>query len=184
MDAQLVGRRRELEALTGWLATAREGRGRLALCAGEPGIGKTRLAQELAGMAAAEGVAVAWGRCAEVEGAPAYWPWRQVLRALGGPPGLQQGDTAATQSERGHPAAILDGGPGSPEERFQLFDGVTDALLAGAQPALLVVLDDVHRADEPSLLVLRHLADRLADAHLLVLATFRDVEPASHVMAL
>jgi len=126
MDAQLVGRRRELDALAGWLEAARGGRGRLVLCAGEPGIGKTRLAQELAAQAGAVGVAVAWGRCAEVEGAPAYWPWRQVLRALGSPPGLQQGDTAATQSERGHPAAILDGGPGSPEERFQLFDGVTD----------------------------------------------------------
>ena len=170
MDAHLVGRRRELEALTGWLAAARDGRGRLALCAGEPGIGKTRLAQESAAQAAAQGVAVAWGRCAEVEGAPAYWPWRQVLRALGGPPGAQP--------EEGAPAAILEGGPGSPEERFQLFDRVTDALLAAAQPALLVVLDDVHRADEPSLLVLRHLADRLADAPLLVLATFRDVEPA------
>jgi len=41
------------------------------LCAGEPGIGKTRLAQELAGLAAAQGTAVAWGRCVEVEGAPA-----------------------------------------------------------------------------------------------------------------
>src|SRR5689334_2424257 len=141
MDAQLVGRRRELDALAGWLEAARGGRGRLVLCAGEPGIGKTRLAQELAGSAAAQGVAVAWGRCAEVEGAPAYWPWRQVLRALGGPPAAQRGHPAATQREDGAPAAILDGGPGSPEERFQLFDRVTDALLAAAQPALLVVLD-------------------------------------------
>ncbi len=155
----LVGRRRELDALAGWLAAARGGRGRLVLCAGEPGIGKTRLAQELAGLAAAQGVAVAWGRCVEVEGAPAYWPWRLVLRALGANAGL-------------------DGGPGSPEERFRLFDGVAEALRAAAHPALLVVLDDVHRADEPSLLVLRHLADRLADAPLLVLATFRDTEPA------
>ena len=110
MDAHLVGRRRELEALTGWLAAARDGRGRLALCAGEPGIGKTRLAQELAAHAAAQGVAVVWGRCAEVEAAPAYWPWRQVLRALGGPPGAQP--------EEGAPAAILEGGPGSPEENL------------------------------------------------------------------
>jgi DNA-binding CsgD family transcriptional regulator len=159
VDAHLVGRRRELEALTGWVAAARAGRGRLVLCAGEPGIGKTRLAQELAAHAAAHGVAVAWGRCAEVEGAPAYWPWRQVLRALG-----------VDDALGGR------GGLGSAEERFQLFDGIADALRA--QPALLVVLDDVHRADEPSLLALRHLADRLADAHLLVLATFRDTEPA------
>ncbi len=170
MDAHLVGRRRELEALTGWLAAARDGRGRLVLCAGEPGIGKTRLAQELAAQAAAQGVAVAWGRCAEVEGAPAYWPWRQVLRALGR-------DDALGGAERSRPG-VRDGGGESPEERFRLFDDVVEALRAAAHPALLVVLDDVHRADEPSLLVLRHLADRLADAPLLALATFRDVEPA------
>jgi hypothetical protein len=52
-------------------------------CVGEPGIGKTRLGQELAGVALARGTAVAWGRCVEVEGAPAFWPWRQVLRSLG-----------------------------------------------------------------------------------------------------
>ena len=169
MDAHLVGRRRELEALTGWLAAARDGRGRLALCAGEPGIGKTRLAQELAAQAAAQGVAVAWGRCAEVEGAPAYWPWRQVLRALGRDDALGGAERSCRRSATA---------AGSPEERFRLFDGVAEALRAAAHPALLVVLDDVHRADEPSLLVLRHLADRLADAPLLVLATFRDVEPA------
>lgn len=152
----LVGRRRELAALASWLSAARGGRGRLVLCAGEPGIGKTRLAQELAAQAEAAGFAVAWGRCAEVEGAPAYWPWRQVLRALGVDDDL--------------------GGSGSAQERFQLFDDVAEALRA--QPALLVVLDDVHRADEPSLLALRHIADRLADAPLLVLATFRDTEPA------
>ena len=79
----IVGRRRELDALRGWLDTAREGAGRLVLCVGEPGIGKTRLAQELAGVALAGGTTVAWGRCVEAEGAPAFWPWRQVLRSLG-----------------------------------------------------------------------------------------------------
>ena len=59
----LVGRRRELDALTRLLAAAGGGRGRLVLCAGEPGIGKTRLAQVLATLAAARGVAVAWGVC-------------------------------------------------------------------------------------------------------------------------
>jgi predicted ATPase len=62
---------------------ARGGRGRLVVCTGEAGIGKTRLAQEVAGVALAQGATVAWGRCAETDGAPAYWPWRQIVRSLG-----------------------------------------------------------------------------------------------------
>lgn len=79
----ILGRRRELAALREWLEAARHGTGRLVLCAGEPGIGKTKLAQELAGVALASGTGVAWGRCAEGEGAPAFWPWRQVGPAEG-----------------------------------------------------------------------------------------------------
>ena len=60
------------------------GRGSLALITGDPGIGKTALVADFADRAAASGVAVAWGRCAESEGAPAFWPWTQVLRATGG----------------------------------------------------------------------------------------------------
>ena len=71
-SGRIIGRRRELDALRTWLDDARNGAGRLVLCAGEPGIGKTRLAQELAGAALAGGTAVAWGRCVEADGAPAY----------------------------------------------------------------------------------------------------------------
>ena len=93
----IVGRRRELDALRTWLEATRNGNGRLVLCAGEPGIGKTRLAQELAGIALASGIAVAWGRCVEAEGAPAFWPWRQVLRSLGVDPNRARG---AVESQR------------------------------------------------------------------------------------
>ena len=72
-DETIVGRRRELDALRAWLGGALDGAGRLVLCVGEPGIGKTRLAQELAGFALAGGTAVGWGRFVEGEGAPAYW---------------------------------------------------------------------------------------------------------------
>ena len=74
MADRMVGRQRELDALRAWDGAARDGAGRLVLCAGEPGIGKTRPAQELAGVALARGMAVAWGRCVEAEGAPAFWP--------------------------------------------------------------------------------------------------------------
>jgi predicted ATPase len=76
----ILGRRRELDAVRDWLHRSGEGSGRLVLCAGHPGIGKTRLAQEVAGIALAGGTAVSWGRCVEAEGSPPFWPWRQVLR--------------------------------------------------------------------------------------------------------
>lgn len=156
MDDGIVGRRHEIDVLRGWLGAARDGAGRLVLCAGEPGIGKTRLAQELAGIALAGGTAVAWGRCVEAEGAPAYWPWRQVLRSL-----------------RADPDTVLTGDVESPEGRFRIFDGVTEAVRGAAgKSGLVVILDDIHRGDEPSLLVLCHLAHQLADARLLVSRRF------------
>src|SRR5919202_4157233 len=69
-----VGRRRELDALHSWLETARSGAGRLVLCSGEAGAGKTRIAQELAGIALPAGGAVAGGRGAQAQGAPAHLP--------------------------------------------------------------------------------------------------------------
>ena len=79
--AGFVGRERELVLLRSRLDTAIAGRGGIVLLAGEAGIGKTRLAEELAEAAQARGVGLAWGRCWEGEGAPAFWPWLQVLRA-------------------------------------------------------------------------------------------------------
>jgi DNA-binding CsgD family transcriptional regulator len=159
----LVGRRRELKTLQTALKSASGGSGRLVLCDGEPGAGKTRIAQELAGVALAEGVAVAWGRCVEAEGAPAFWPWRQVLRSLGvDPEGVLRGDVE------------------SPGDRFRLFDDISGTVVGSASGAgVLVILDDVHWADEPSLLLLRHVADQVDASRLLLVATFRDAEPGS-----
>jgi len=76
-----VGRQRELEVLRGAFEQACAGHGRIVMLAGEPGIGKTRTALELAGHAAQREAAVLWGRCHEESGAPPYWPWVQVIRA-------------------------------------------------------------------------------------------------------
>jgi predicted ATPase len=76
-----VGRERELALLRTALGAAIAGQGRVVLVGGEPGIGKTRLAEELATYAAGQGAAVRWGRCREGAGAPAFWPWIQILRA-------------------------------------------------------------------------------------------------------
>src|SRR4029079_18756816 len=137
----------ELDVVRGWLDDVRTGRGRLVLVAGEPGIGKTRLAQEVAVAALSAGVTVAWGRCVDAEGAPAYWPWRQVLRALGA-----------------DADAVMTGEIESPEERFRVFDSIAETIVSTASAAgRLVVIDDAHWADESSLLILRHPADRLGD---------------------
>ncbi len=149
----LVGRQREIDALCGWADDARAGRGRVVLVTGEAGIGKTRLGQELASLA---GMTVVWGRCAETDGAPPFWPWHEVVQALDVPEPVT-GDVQSSQ------------------DRFRVVEAVARSVLAAAsRRPLLVVLDDVQWADEASLLVLRHVAERAADAALLVMATVRD----------
>ena len=70
-----MGRQREMAELRGALDDAMAGQGRSVTLAGEPGIDKTRTAQELGSYAAALGVKVLWGWCHEREGVPPYWPW-------------------------------------------------------------------------------------------------------------
>ena len=75
-----VGRQQEIRELTVALDDAHSGSGRLVMLVGEPGIGKTRTAQELADIAEQRGAQVLWGRCHEGEGAPPFWPWIQIIR--------------------------------------------------------------------------------------------------------
>ena len=76
-----VGRQREMERLKVTLEDVFAGHDRLVMLAGEPGIGKTRTAQELASRAESLGAQVLWGRCYEEEGTPPYWPWVQPIRS-------------------------------------------------------------------------------------------------------
>src|SRR5262249_28557792 len=78
-DRPFVGRVAERDALAAHVAVAQQGRGRVMLVSGEPGVGKTRLVEEAVARVAPG--RVLWGRCHEIEGAPAFWPWIQVLRA-------------------------------------------------------------------------------------------------------
>lgn len=92
----LVGRAGELAALVGALDGALEGR-TIAVVAGEAGIGKTRLLEGLERLAGSRAMPVLWGRATNDEDVPAFWPWRQVLRAwaAGGLPGHLHGAAAA-----------------------------------------------------------------------------------------
>jgi len=190
-----IGRQRELDALTVYLDAAGNGWGGVFLIAGEPGIGKTRLAEQLAGRAHDRGMRVLWGRCHEDGPAPPYWPWVQVLRdAPGGH------DLEAARSELGAADVLVRLSPeidgsrtergsvaGDPEdERFLLFDGVTRFLLAVAEgrgedrnaesTGLLLIIDDLHWADAPSLRLLEFLVRELDTARILLVATYRDAD--------
>ena len=169
-ESDLVGRDAELSLLDRRVTEAADGRGGMVLLAGEPGIGKSCLADEAARLARNRGFRVVWGRCRETEGAPPFWPWTQILRGVLAGSGI----TAPADLQ-----PLLDSRPqaGRDADRFQLFDAVTTLLLDRAhhQP-LLVVLDDLHRADHSSLLLLEFLTPAVGDAPLLLIGTFRDTE--------
>src|SRR5262245_28606316 len=159
------------------------GSGHLFLLEGEPGIGKTQLARTLGDEARARGFAVVWGRCWEEGGAPAYWPWTQVLRALvrqRGRDRLLEGDVATLQhlvpivSEL---AAVVpdDSANGeAPTGQFALFDAAATLLMETvAERPTVVMLDDLHAADHDSLRLLQFLARDLPQSRLLIVGTFR-----------
>jgi tetratricopeptide (TPR) repeat protein len=171
-----VGRALELGELRAALERAPAGRGSLFLITGEPGIGKTRLMEESRSLAANKGWKACVGRCWEGSGAPPYWPWSQVIRAAGGDIGRLAGTPGEETAEatRGLPQLTA----ADPETiRFRLFDAVGRFLAdLGRQAPLLVMLDDMHAADEPSLLLLRFLAQALADEPVVMLASYRERE--------
>jgi DNA-binding SARP family transcriptional activator len=185
-----VGRATELGELVAGLDDAFAGRGRLFLLMGEPGIGKSRLADELIVHAGARGARVLVGRCWEAGGAPAYWPWVQSMRTY-----LHDVPPDAVQPELGAGAADLAEilpelrrrfpdlpeapSPTSEGARLRLFEAATSLLLSAARDRpVVLVLDDLHAADEPSLLLLRFVAREIAASRVLMICAYRDVDPA------
>jgi hypothetical protein len=190
MRTELVGREQDA-ALVEHLESARAASPRVVLCRGEPGIGKTRMAEELTGLAAARGVPAAWGAAAESGGAPPYWPWRQVLRAV-----AASVDIVKIACELGLTVDLMRlapdifnapggdrGATSSSEHRFRLFDAVARLLseITVRQP-WVIVLDDAHRADYGSLLLLHHVVRTLARERLLMMVNHRDTEPVPDVL--
>ena len=186
--AAFVGRKAELGDLVAALDEALGGRGRLVLLAGDPGIGKSRLADELIRLARQRGADILVGRCWEAGGAPAYWPWVQSLRGY-----IRDLDPALLRVELGASAAdiapivpelhgILAGLPDQPAElegaRFRLFDATAEFLrTASRRRPILLFLDDLHAADAPSLLLLQFLVRELGSSNILVLGAYRSVDP-------
>jgi len=177
--APLVGRDSEVERLSQALGEAGRGRGAAFALVGAAGIGKTRLAGEICELARDVGLRLGVARCMDVEGAPAYWPWIEILRSL-----------ARDHAPAAHTASGLEDLYGllsllgvdvppvqamGDEARFALLDAVVRVLTQSASDKPLVLfLDDLHWADADSLVLLRELARRCNDHPLLLLGAYRD----------
>lgn len=152
----LVGRDAELAVLDSLVSRTTAGTGGIVLLTGEPGVGKTRLAR--AGAERAAGTTVSWGACRESEGAPPMWPWMQILRRLGGP------EVAVSPAE-------------DTSARFRMYERVEHALRQSAEDRPhLVVIDDMHRADDASLRLLAYLSETLWPTPIGMIVTYRDTE--------
>jgi DNA-binding winged helix-turn-helix (wHTH) protein/tetratricopeptide (TPR) repeat protein len=180
-----VGREAAMGLLSRRLDEALGGTGRVVVALGEPGIGKSRLAEEFEQVARARGAAALTGRCRADDGAPGYWPWVQIVRSYV----VDVGEAAALDAlgpfasdvaalvpyvaelaklpPCSHSSTGADG-------RFRAFDGFVRFLVrASTQRPLLLVVEDLHWADVDSLALLRFVARELRAARVLLLVTCR-----------
>lgn len=179
-----VGRDGELDRLRQLWKEAAAGQLRMALLAGEPGVGKTRLAAELALAVHEEGATVLAGRCDEDLGV-SYQPFVEALRQfvdhaspLAERLGRYGGELVRLVPELSERVpGLSDPLRSEPEmERYRLFDAVATWLTsASADEPMLVVLDDLQWAAKPTLLLLRHIV-RVGEGRVLLLGTYRDTE--------
>lgn len=188
LSPAFVGRRREIGILRTALDQARRGRGHLVMLVGDAGIGKTRLAEELAGMANGQDFRVLWGHCHEEEGSPPYWPWVEALRTHLGEEDPEDLDhlvesgavwLAAILPELRAKLQGLDTPPSATPDsaRFRLFSAVVDLLRRTARPKpILLILEDLHWADRSTLNLLRFVARGLTGSGVLLLGTTRTLE--------
>ena len=183
-----VGRESEFAQLREQLESVIDGRGGAALIEGEPGIGKTRMLEELITYARIRGATVLTSSCHEADAAPAYWPFAQAVRAFvrdADPVGLawQLGSDGPELARivpelRERVPSIPAPEPlGGEESRFRFFEAVAGFLTGAARSKPLVLaLDDMHWADSSSLELIRFLAHRLLDAPLLLIGAYRPDE--------
>ena len=186
-----VGRDAALAELDGVLAAAGQGRGALVLIRGEAGIGKTTLAAHAADRAAARGIATRFGACWLEGGAPAFWPWAQLLDAhardldrdelqrLAGDAAPALATISSALAARLPATEARPGAQDPATARFALLAAVAGFWLRAADRApLLLALEDLHWADVASVLLLAQLGSELADHPLVVVGTLRGDEVA------
>jgi DNA-binding CsgD family transcriptional regulator len=179
---EIIGRASETALLDARLRAALDGEGQVVLVSGEPGIGKTRLAQYASARATELGMRCLWGRASEQAGVPPYWPFRQIVRdavddALLAELGLAVVRDLAVVAPEVTGARSYDAG--SAQDRFPIFEAVTNFLAAAARSTgALVVLDDLQWADAASVQLLAHLARGLGRSRLALIVTYRDTETA------
>jgi len=184
-----VGRRGELQLAHDALSGALAGRGRVIVVSGEAGIGKTRLAQEVATLALRRGMLTLWGRCLEEPGAPPFLPWTRAMQACLQacrderlPALLGSGAAAAVEivpelAERLPPGTVVPAIGEGDQARFRLFAAVAHfwRQVATLRP-LLLVLDNLHWADASSLRLLAFIAQDLGECRILLLGACREAD--------
>ena len=187
-EPPFVGREREMALLSAALQRALEGEGGIVLVGGDNGIGKTRLIEAFTGSLVGSDILMLWGHSSEWEGAPAYWPWMQIGRTY-----AERVDVETLRADINDGAQYLArvlGGirefvpdlPVAPETdpeqaRFRLFEAVSSFFRnAASRQPLVLVLDDLHWADESSLLLLQFLAREIQNEAILLLGAYRNVE--------
>lgn len=183
-----VGREDQLGLLRARLASTIDGHGGTVLVGGEPGVGKTALVRQLIAEAEKRGALAVFGRCYESEGSVAYSPFVEMLeQALSiMPPDVVLEDMGESAPEVARMVPELRRRfPEIPEaidlppeqQRRYFFNAVASFISRGAERfPLLLVMDDVHWADEPTLLMVEHIASLIGDRRILAIGTYRDVE--------
>jgi hypothetical protein len=157
-----------LAALAEALGAALDGRGGLVLLTGEAGIGKTTTASALADRARRAGATVRWAACWPGGATVAHGPWLTVLAGLAGPGRAAIDALAANAPDDGAAAA---------SQRASAYAAVADAVEESARERpLVVVVDDLHWADEGTVQLLGALAGRLPAFGALVVGTYRDTD--------
>jgi DNA-binding SARP family transcriptional activator/tetratricopeptide (TPR) repeat protein len=181
-DTPLIGRDQEMTRLRAALAEAVSGQGRVVAFVGEAGVGKTRLVAELAAEVPAGSTRVLIGRCHESEQILPFGPWVDAFRAGRVGEDREWFETLPLAMRRELGRLLPELGPGNgesaaPPDYLQLFEGVSLLLsrVADRRPTVLI-LEDLHWADEMSIRLLAFISRRLQAWHLLVIVTAREEE--------